>query len=164
MLLSLQLARMERFSDNLAIYSALRIWRGKLYYVKDMLTHVLPFERRRDKLSLLRCFGTWKWRADLINGERIVTRIVDRRRLGSSCNIWSQAALVVSFRHSVFGFLISIVDADRSALVRNGSNANTCSNPASPSGVTTTTVSRCDSHSRDIHFQPAHVAFMAGAK
>src|ERR1700733_4975843 len=80
---------------------------------------------------------------DLINGEGIVTRIVDRRRLGSSCNIWSQAALVVSFRHSVFGFLISIVDADRSALVRNGSNANTCSNPASPSGVTTTTVSRC---------------------
>jgi hypothetical protein len=124
MLLSSRLARMERLSDDLAIYSALRIWKDKLRHVQDMSSHVLAFKRRRDHLSLLLTLHIWKRQANLISGERIVTRVMDRRLLGSSWDVWSRAAWVVSC-YSVLNFLMLILDTVHVASARNSLSAST---------------------------------------
>jgi len=48
---------------QLSHYGALRTWRGKLHYVKDILTHVLPSQRsditrKSDSSSLGNCDST----------------------------------------------------------------------------------------------------------
>lgn len=87
---------MERLSDNLAIYGALRAWKDKLRHVQDMSAHVLWFTQERERLSVFLTFHTWKRRVDLIGRDRILKRVMDRRLLDSSWNTWSRTAWVVT--------------------------------------------------------------------
>lgn len=90
-LLSARLYKMERRSDQFAMYRAFRVWRERIDVLKSMSGDAVAFQARSSQSTLARLFGAWKKRAELQNDERVVVCALNQRRVETAWEVWVRA-------------------------------------------------------------------------